>query len=298
MDLKEVRKRLLTAARRSKHSYTDEALDYAIQTMLRDMELTDVHSLVDTTSLSLTANDPEFDLSSLNTTNSEFFRPEKVYRCEFAFTDKGAWSGSSVSYLKGIDLVANDNKFYVATEDHTSTASNGPDSSAGDWRRVLSKRGHEIELIKYEVVQRFLVDSRGVPLQSAFVLADNNPVSSPDQPRVLGFQTQDRAYVWPVPDVAYKVVFTIKTEVAGWDAGTEASVDIDVPEKFLIPAINSGGIFYLDRDRNDSVFLRQDFERLKNKIQGALYVQRGVGYKDERCFSDDLSIFPYRGRRF
>jgi hypothetical protein len=50
--------------------------------------------------------------------------------------------------------------------------------------------------------------------------------------------------------------------------------------------LNTGGVYYLDRDRSDSQQLKRDFDILKEKIQGALYVNRGVGFKDESAYVD------------
>ena len=285
MELKQIRKRLLAAARRAGSDFDNEELDFALQSMLRDMELTDEYSLEDTTAVAVTANNPELSLTTLNATWADQFRPEKVSRCEISYTDQGAWA-TSTSYLKGIDLVSNDDKFWVATSDHTSSSSNAPTADGSVWKRVLTKRGTRIDLVDYDTIARQLGDGVGVPLRSGFVLADNDPAISPSQPTTLGFQTQDKAYIWPVPDVAYKVLFTIKSEVAMWTAGTEATVEISVPEKILIPALNTGGVYYLDRDRNDSQQLKRDFDILKEKIQGALYVNRGVGFKDESAYVD------------
>jgi hypothetical protein len=294
MLLKQLRKRLLAASQRAGSSFDDEELDFALQTMLRDMELTDSYSYEDTTATAVSANDPEFSLTTLNATWDDQFRPEKVHRCEISYTDNGAWA-TSTSYLKGIDLVSNDSKFWVATSDHTSSSANAPTADDSVWKRVLTKRGPRIDLVDYNTIARALGDGIGIPQQGGFVLADNDATISPSQPTMLGFQSEDKAYVWPVPDVAYKVTFTIKSEVAIWTAGTEANVDISVPEKILLPAIATGGIYYLDRDRNDSQHLKRDFQALKNEIKGALFVNRGVGHKDESAYADGNDPSRYRG---
>ncbi len=286
MELKQLRKRLLAAARRANSSFDDEEVDYALQNMLRDMELTDHHSREDTTALACTANDPAFSLTTLNATWADYFRPEKVIRCEIAYNDTGAWSDASVSYLKGISLVSYENQFFVAQADHTSDSASFPGADSSQWSVTESKRGPRINLIDYDTMGRLLVDGFGVSISAGFVTPDNDPATSPDRPVSLAFHTQDQAYLYPVPDVAYLITFTIESEVAMWDAGTEANVEIDVPEKVLLPALTTGGVYYLDSDRADSQQLKRNFEAQIEKIKGALFVNRGVGYKDESAYAD------------
>lgn len=293
MDLKLARKILIAASRRAGVSFDEEEQDFALQAMFRDLELTDVYSLQDTPSVSLTANNPNVDLSVLNSTNPDLFRPDKISRCEFTYTDNGAWSDSSVSYVKGIDLVSYSDKFWVCTVSNTSTASTFPGSGDNQWKQTLSKRGKKIGLVDYDNVANLLGDGLGLPLQNYFVLATNNPTVSPSQPTIIGFQTQDNAFVYPVPDVAYKILFTIKSEIAAWEAGTEANIDFTAPEKLIIPAIQSGGVYYLDKDRRNATLLLQQFQVLKDKIASALYVDRGVAFKHEKAYQDNSGAFRY-----
>ena len=295
MQVKQLRKRLLAAARRSDSSFDNEELDYALQNMLRELELTDHHNREDTTALACTAYNPEFGLSTLNATWADYFRPEKVVRCEIAYTDSGAWSDGSVSYLKGISLVSYENQFFVAASDHTSDASSYPGADASQWSVTESKRGPRINLIDYNTQGRALVDGVRLSASAGFITPDNDPSTSPGIPVTIAFQTQDKAYLHPVPDIAYLVTFTIESEVAMWEAGTEANVEIDVPEKILLPALTSGGVYYLDSDRNDSQQLKRNFEALIAKVKGALLVNRGVGHKDESAYADGNDPSRYRG---
>lgn len=285
MQLPDLRQRVLARVRRGDSSFSPEEVDFAIQAALHEMSLTGYFSLSVTSALTFTATNPQLDVSSLN------LRPETIKRAELSFTDRGTWSASSVSYAVN-DLVQGDGnpdaKFYVCKLANTSSSSNEPGTSGGDsyWTARIWQRGDKIRLLDRETIGRIMGDRSYL---RPFVPDDYWFAQGPDDasgiPCVGGFWTEDLFYAYPVPDAAYKIVFLIQKPVDEWDAGTDAYVNIDVPEKVLLPATD-GMAWYLDPNHEKAPTWRQLFDRHIRLVDGGTLIDGQEFFKDPCAYRD------------
>lgn len=295
MLLSSLRERVLSRVKRGGASFTPTEVDYAIQLALQELDLDAYFSLVYTSAAAMTANNPEVSISALlpdvATAVNTGIRPERVQRAELAFTDRGAWSASSVSYAVN-DLVTGDGNpdsyFYECVEAHTSSSSNQPGESGGStyWVRRQWKHGDLIDLTNRDSVARLLGDRPifrpYLPLD--FVFAPD-PAASPGKPRIGAFLTQDIFLVWPAPDAAYKVRFLVQYPVTEWEPGENSAVTIAVPDNILIPAID-GMCYYLDDTHKLATFWKQKFEQHVAKAMGMTIVDAGTPTRDRTAYLD------------
>lgn len=288
MQLGEARNRLTAAVRKMGKSYGPEEMDMAIQMALNFADLSSYHSLSLTSALTMTVNNPETSLSTLTG-----FRPDRVIRAQLAFTDEGVWA-TATAYQVG-DLVTGDGTpdayFWACTEAHTSSASNEPgtDGGAAYWERRLWKRGDVIEIVDLNTIAHMLGDR---PLLRNYLPDDflfPNMIDSnvSGQPRFGSFLTQSIFVCFPPPDAAYKFVFVMKSAVTDWVPGTEANVEIDVPDNVLMPLIWFGAAYFLDTTAKDAAARKEAFDRHVQNIDGNTAPQgAGIGYKDSLAYRD------------
>jgi hypothetical protein len=279
MLLTEARKRLLAATKRGSSSFTNTELDYAIQGALHDMDLWSRCNR-QSDSLTLTAGNPELSLTTI-----EGFRPDRVTRVELAYTDRGAWSASSVSYAVN-DIVTNNAKFYVCETANVSSASNEPGvtDSNGVWQIRNWKRGDRLDVKTYDTVARMLGDSDVSYRESnPYVRTDNEERGKPS---AIGFLDENTGYVFPVPDIAYPIKVIQESPIVEWLAGTCSTVDLDLPMAVLLPVIDLGAAWRLEPSAPINKDKQGQWMLMKDQLRSRLIIDVGDGEKDEAAFRD------------
>jgi hypothetical protein len=290
--------------KRSAVSFTNVDVDYAIKQVVYDMDLETYFSLIYTDPVTMEQYNPEIDISGMvpadsGATTATGIRPERVVRCELAYTDRGTWSGSSVSYSPQ-DLVKGDGTpdsyFYVCTTANTSSSSNEPGTSDGDgyWARRAWKRGDPINLINRDnVANRLGTGIVGGVYPMWWPFPDAGP-QAPGQPVTGAFLTQDLFIVWPPPNLAYKMVFIMQYPVTEWEPGESGAVDLLIPDNIIIPAID-GICSKLDSDHPLAEKWERQFQVHKRKVMGTTIIDAGVPTRDRAAYLDhtDAILDPY-----
>lgn len=297
MQLTEIRQRLTAAARKMGKSYGPEELDMAIQTALNEADLSAYHSLSITSNLTFTVNQPEISVATLTG-----FRPERVTRAMLAYNDRGTWATATAYTVN--DLVQGDGSpdsyYYHCTEAHTSSASNEP--GQGDnpyWERTLWKRGDVIEIIDTNTIAHMLGDRAILRnyLPDDFIFATVADANDAGKPRFGSFLTEDIFVVYPPPLYAYKLQFIMRAAVTDWTPGTEADIEIDIPDNVLLPMIVYGAAYFLDMTVKGASEKKVLFDQHIRRIDGNTAQQgAGVGYKDRAAYADHTDGLALRGR--
>jgi len=289
MQVSEMRTRLATALQRGDQSYSSTDLDYYLQMAFHDL---DIKARVDRAigTVTMLVDNPQVDLSTI-----AGFDPNRIVRCEIAYTDQGTWSGASVAYVVG-DLVKGDGDpdsyFYAATTAHTSSASNEPGTEGGRsvWELRNWKRGNVIELKTYETVARLLGDSDNRVLDPLNPYVRDANVQR-GKPTSVGVLNRQYAFLYPVPTSAWKMDVIQDEPVTEWIAGVE-DPDIDLPLSVLLAVIDPGAASKAEPSTGDGQRRAEMWRELKDAIRGRLIVAEGVGVKDELAFRDHTD-YPY-----
>lgn len=303
MYLATLRDMVRARVKRSAVSFSNVDVDYAIKQIVYDMDLDAYFSLIYTDPVTMEQYNPEVDISGMvpadsGATTATGIRPERVVRCEIAYTDRGTWaSGTSYSVQ---DLVKGDGNpdsyFYVCTAANTAAADNEPGTSGGQdyWTRRAYKRGDPIDILNRDTIANQLGTGvvEGVYPQW-WPFPDAGP-QAPGQPVKGGFLTQDIFIVWPPPDLAYKMVFIMQFPVTEWEPGETGAVNLLIPDNIIIPAID-GICSKLDSDHPLAERWEQQFQRHKKKVMGSTIVDAGTPMRDKAAYMDhtDAILNPY-----
>lgn len=246
----------------------------------------------------LTANNPEVDLTDSAFSN---FLISRYIKAEIAFSDQGAWSDASVSYAVN-DLVTNDSKFYECTEAHTSSASNEPGTTDGAtyWTETRWKRGTPVTRMDYNDI-RDLMETGSAHRASNMAYnatwgyypsEEGTPyggMTSPGRPQAIGFLSQDKAYVYPVPDVAYPLLFVYHAPLApssAWTYGTGQNITFNIPDEYMRSAIPNGVAAYLTNPENPtSTFYWQRFLVVVDEAQGDQRYAGNISYRNPGVYA-------------
>lgn len=303
MDLVELRDRVLSRVQRANTTFAPLDVDYAIQAGLNELDLDSYFSLVYTDTATMTVNNAEVGISALVPSGisdvlTTGIRPERVIRVELAYTDRGTWSASSVSYAVN-DIVKGDGSpdsyYYVCKEAHTSSSSNQPGDTGGStyWTRRQWQHGNKLELVNRDTIARWLGDSPNMsPYLPANYVSVVNLNVTPSEPTHCAFLTQDTLLVWPPPDKAYKVRMLIQYPLTEWEAGQSADVTIAIPNNILLPAID-GMCYWLDPQHPNANTWRQRFDIHIRKAAGMSIVDAGPSIRDPRAYMDVTDGWPY-----
>ena len=212
--------------------------------------------------VTVTDNDPEVDLSPLAD-----FRPERMTRIEIAYNDRGTWATSTAYSVN--DLVQGDGSpdtlLYRCVSAHTSDGTNEPPNDTY-WAQVQWKRGPEVSVSDYDSIADMLSGRSYVALPSI-------AVTTPGQPRSIGFLTSGTAYVYPVPDAAYILSVIYYQPFTDWQLGTEMAVTLNIPDEYINPVLFYGAPALLESpdptiSRSSARF--QQFEIEIDKLSGAI----------------------------
>lgn len=243
MKVAEARKWLTATIKNNGDSYSSDELDNALLTAGHELVTAAPTVTKTSTTLSVAANVAEVDLSS--TTN---FKADRFLTAEIGYNDRSTWL-TSTAYVKN-DMVRGDgtpdNKLYYCIEDHTSEAANEPGASTSEvWSQIDWTGGFQLHRVSYQTIAQQLSRQRGVGAFVYPIPLEYFPQSSAPRPVQIAFRDDDTAYLWDVPEEAWKLTLY-------WTEPFKLTGTINVSDEYLHPMITHGAasVLMMDDTRN------------------------------------------------
>lgn len=282
LTLTDVRAIVRSSLHVSVQTYSDSEVDRAVKAAFNEL-ITETSLSRTSGTITLTANDATVDVSTIT-----LFRPERIVRAQIVYNDRSTWLTATAYAVN--DLVRGDGSpdslLYVAHTAHTSSASNEPggSSTTDNWTRVNWKGGFQVQIKDYDFVASLL---DGEPTEMPIVQAtiETGPATESARPFCIAFFDSDTAFVYPVPDIAYKLEIIYKQALETWTDGasggsvTFASID----NEFISQAAWLGPLTYLETSDTQSAHwsrYRDEWRRLLKKWKGYVNYNPGVLHKE------------------
>ena len=231
MKVAEARKFLLTTVRNDGTSYHNDELDNALLTAGHELVRAAPTVSKTSTTLTVTANVAEIDLSSVTD-----FKADRFLTAEIGYNDRTTWL-TATAYVVN-DMVQGDgtpdNKFYFCTEDHTSDSANEPGASTSTvWSQIDWTGGFQLKRCTYLTVAQLLSRQAGNYYGYYPISQDHLPRNNAPRPSQIGFRDDDTAYLWDVPEAAWKLTLY-------WTQPFSLTTTINISDEYLHPMITWG----------------------------------------------------------
>lgn len=219
MRLTEIRKTVRLSMGAEDGEYSDADIDRGIRLCLNEFQRV-LRFQRSVSVVVVTAGNAEFSVSATD------FRPERVLLIERVYNDRSTWADST-SYAVD-DLVQGDGDpdsyLYVCIHPHTSSSLNEPPNESY-WVRVPWKRGQTVDQVGFDLISDWMVGARPWTGEDAC------------RPMYVGWSPDGKGYVWPVPTSNVRLSVTYANPLPEWTPGTQAMVDLEIPDEYIDPMV-------------------------------------------------------------